>query len=419
MPIYEIEKDGKQYEVDAPDQQTALTAFGGESSPKPEAPSIPMLPGRDRVEQMIAQRQNPLAALLPPKRTPMGVISNTMGNLATMGNPMASLLRGQIGRQGQATALPQQLVEAGVANIGLDYQAGKPMEAFDSFMKGIKGERMGQVGDIIRSVAPKGKEGLYEIPAMAIGLVAAVGPADIATKGLVSRFVKNSAAALADVARPELMTPAWRLKRAQMTNDSVDDAIKIVRSKYQQFYDANGSLPVKTDGGTTTVATIKKILDEIQKEIPDITWGKREKLLANRPNMEGKITAYFETKQLLRDSLPEKARKAFDALNAESAPIYRAAKVLKKMVMDETGKARKTAPLETASKDPGRRQMMEEFANLNTGLKKVITDMDKYTSRQRMKKTAGQVAKAGAVLAGAGFGGHYVIDAIKDYFNQK
>jgi hypothetical protein len=63
--------------------------------------------------------------------------------------------------------------------------------------------------------------------------------------------------------------------------------------------------------------------------------------------------------------------------------------------------------------------MFEEFAKLNTGLKRVITDMDKYVGRQKTKQIAGQVAKFGAVAGGLGFGGHYAIDAIKEFLNQR
>lgn len=146
MPIFEIEANGKSYEVDAPDQAQALKALGG-MKPAPQgfvanaadfvksiprglvqgltsAPNPSMVPIADEeaaVAPARAQAKETLVAPLPEAQGPAGKFGEAIGE--AVGNPVSYL-----GPGGVALKVGGAILGAGGAEAGRQAAEGTPLE---------------------------------------------------------------------------------------------------------------------------------------------------------------------------------------------------------------------------------------------------------------------------------------------------
>lgn len=164
MAIYQVElEDGSVYEVETDDPNSADK----------------ILPNKEKVQQDISERKNPIDSLREEVNTPYS------GNLL-----QRAIKAGITGLKTIGTAWT--LGEAAIANPAMEMQKGNfnPNDLGTEFIKGATGQKVGELGDLIRTTGVGGEanEPLSKI----IGLFGSLGIADIATKGkLVSEVNKT------------------------------------------------------------------------------------------------------------------------------------------------------------------------------------------------------------------------------------
>jgi len=431
MPKFQLNIQGSDYEVEAPDEsalpEIAETIIGRERS----QPSVnTFLPNQPQVEQNIAQRTDSVQRFkeemqYKPKNLLEASLQPTMLGL-------------------KAVAIPFQRTEAGLANVGLEAQKGNfnPIKLGGEFAKGISGKKQGEFGDIVRTTGFGGE--FNELLAVPTGFMASLGMANAMTRGLVVGMLKSMKTIL-----PKLQNQKWLVENSKLTNSIADDAVKAIQSEQADMYSIIGKNPLKnsdklqnviddfakyTEKGTVkggvlaenlddvmqkikvdlgddlsySIENAKKIKDIISKEIPEGVWMKGKKMISLSSRQRKLTDAYWKLDEAIRESLMGEEVGLYNYIQEKSTDVYRISKVIKRMVIDETGQPIKTGQLIRATsgkpETAGRMTLLKQFRELNEDMGQVIKNMNKFRQRQQYKRVLPWALGAASTLGGIAYG---------------
>ena len=245
----------------------------------------PLLPNKAAVETRIAGRQDILSTVPESFTRPANRLEQFLPTLQTTTRPAEAALK--------VIGGGFQRAEAGVANVGLNIQAGDFdfKENLDSFLKGVTGERIGNLGDLIRTTGFGGK--YNEQIASFTGFMAAAGLGNLSTgkqlgngaqkimkafqrSGSPTSKVRNIPRALGQI--NEFKSPAGSFKRiavgskkmkaffkekAELFSQGIDDAFSAMRQEFDGLYNKIGDNPLTGDG----VGAIQEIVNRLPSRV--------------------------------------------------------------------------------------------------------------------------------------------------------
>jgi hypothetical protein len=427
--------------------------------PKQEDIGIIGLPGAERTERLIAERPSAVTALQEEALKPYDFREHPIQSAF---KPLVTGLK--------TAAIPFERGEAAIANIGMELQEteAKPIEFLlagyggirtprikkivEAQMKGLTGERKGQLGDIMRRV------GAPEPLAAATGFFASLSVGKLFDKSLlkgeVSRMAKDSGKWLSSK-RPRIMNDKWITEQSQLGQNVLNGVDDVLSKSYDNIYSKVNKIPVdfnKIDdillksqiddtiigeidnivGRVDTVEKAKMVVDILRKRVPRSfyvsggTTGKGG--LANL-----KIRSMFSSraiKEVMNESISKVDKSSGSMLkNLDKfahTKVYPALDKLRTIY----GKDRipKTGPIVSIfGKSLGRageRKFIRDLPKLTKemnnyiaqGYKADVIEVFKNSSqllRNMEKFRARQLLKAGAVGAGLLIGGRYGISKFR------
>lgn len=378
MPITEQE----ELELLELEKEKALSSRG---TKKPSDVGIPM---RDVVEQKISQREDRLTPSIQQlgQRQPFSInpIRNAMPALNVAGGLV-------------------QRAEAAVANPLMDIQRGTPEQAFQSFISGIKGEELGELGDIIR------KTGAGEIPSAVIGVGALAGVTK-AVAGL-SKMVFSKL--------PRLMTPKWRTEQAASIKSGIEQAENALQAEYSKIYEPFKSKVIDPKAINKAITNIPKSLKkeilkdsytleditrmrtEITKQVGDGSWIKAAQSKGIPLSKEKLIETASNLKKIILDNVDDVARTKLKAIDPVYKDVFSKGSIIKKNVWDFRSNTPKTSWVESSykTKNAGNIELLRSLNKYSKDYSKALKNVEKFTTRQAVKSGA---VKAGRLLPFAG-----------------
>ncbi|MBU1051148.1 MAG: hypothetical protein KJ718_01195 [Nanoarchaeota archaeon] len=379
---------------------------------KQESPNKQFLPGYEKTEQRIASRD---------PRESMDAFLQTAGK-HPIRSAMAAAMPGSMSPlmlQGMGMIHPR--VEAAVANPALAIQAGQPGKILPGIAQGIGGQRMGQLGDVMRNVMSE------KIPGWASEVLSG-------TTGIAGMMgVYKAMSGLKEVGKklPRLMTDKWRVQQASQTKRAVDETITGMRKQYDKIYTPVQDTPVKVNKvkdvfdklpksikkeipkeiqELDTVGKVKQARDFITKQINEGSFIKAQQAKGVNINQGHLMEVSKRLKQVILDSVDDTTKKAIEILDPQYQEVVKKGFKISKTVWDYQSNSYKTSGIINVYKNSnqsGARQMFTDFSKYSKDLKQVIKNMGKFSSRQSAKSTARYLAPYAALTAGLGFGGYY------------
>jgi hypothetical protein len=367
-----------------------------QSTEKPQPPDMG-IPFRDIVENKIQARPDRLAQYMQASRDP---------SLANVIMPQGLGLQGIGGLN--------QRVEAAVANPLLELQQGTPEKAFQSFLQGVKGERMGELGDVIR------RTGAGEVPSAVIGSLSLAG----VYKGIekLGQFVAQKA--------PKLMTQKHRVTQATNIKEGIDMAREGFQAEYDKVYapfnnkvvgkevveKVISKIPKRIQKfaleelglenlDNLTVKDVAKLRTMVSKEIGQGNWVKAAQGKGVPLTKDNLMDITGELKKVLLDNVDDTARKAILELDPQYQAIMQKGGVLQGKVWDYKANTPKTSWIEGAyqQKDAGNLQLVKDVSKYSKTVKDAAHNVARFASRQTKKRIAGNILK-GSVIPLAGWG---------------
>ncbi len=382
---------------------------------------LPGLPGQQNVEQQISQRPDLIKQFIGSIQQP-GYLGKAVRNPLI---PTMDIIKGGGGLY--------QRGESAIANPAMALQRGQPQQTGSEFLSGVTGQKQGEFGDIIRQT---GFGGMMNEPlAKTIGFLSTMGLTNVVTKGkLIEAATK--AQELTKQHLPQVMNDEWLTKQATYTYGVADDVVKAVQNEYEDLYKNIDDVVVNESklkevvnnlsGGAKeetqqiiddlklefgdepisfTINSARRIKNIIQRYIPDSAWMKGKKNLNMTPRQEKLAGVWFKTRDLIKDTLKEHYPTDADYLeylDKKASDTYRLAKVVKGMVVDETGQPHKSSQLVNTfmggATTSGKRKLFLRLAQLDNNATTTIRNMNKFKNRQAIEKFVKRVA--GATLIG-------------------
>ena len=247
---YKIEPEGKweQYKIRQP-------TFG----------QMPIgMPGYAKTEELIAKRPGALPALRKEVMQPWSAGYSptqpfeTSARMLTTGMKAlrVPLERGEAALAG--TMLQAQEEERKPEEATREFQKRVGQERRSAFMKGLKGERLAELGDIPRRL------GWPEPISATIGFFSMIGIANLATKGKLIDSAKKGARFMR-TKMPEKMGKNYLVDRAKLGSEGLDDLYKGLSQEYDELYGRIGHMQVN-------VKEVQNIVDELDPEISPCTY---------------------------------------------------------------------------------------------------------------------------------------------------
>ncbi|MDI6732314.1 MAG: hypothetical protein QME16_00075 [Planctomycetota bacterium] len=276
--------------------------------------------------------------------------------------------------------------------------------------KGI-GKEFGKAGKIIKTTAK-------EIAESPIG--------ETAKRGFV-KAIENIKSLGNKV--PKIMNREWILEQPRRALEVADDTVKGIQEEYRYLYDDIGigkmevnktelkdviySLfkgatkeeaddiinTLKTgihplEGGpselSATLDTVQKVKNILQKDIPESVWMRGKKGFNLTPVQVRKVKAYFKLKNITEKTLAGTEEGEYlKYLDKKATDTYRLTKVIKRMVIDQTGEPQETGRLLSAfggkAQQAGKENLFYRLKELNEDTQRIITNMNKFRKRQELK----------------------------------
>lgn len=404
MPKYELEYNGKRFEVEAPDKDTAVGTLSlVNSSP---------LKNRERkVENLISSRGKLTPETLMKQMAKPGIVAPLMGEL-------------------QAIGAPGTLMEAAVANPMLELQAGRLRTIPSAIKQGLTGQRLGELGDVGRVAGyPEpvnigmGAAIVYGLPV--IGFFKAVGSLTrlnkLADRGLLragGEIVENTDNAL-NFLKKDIDNIYNGIKDYRVKPEKFESAVKdmpdVVKKEIARQFKVDSLEDIIPNATIEDLRKVKQISGELKPSV----FGKTAKGAAE--TIEGKRIsgAYSNVKNLIQETIIDKASTANEAqklsvvaqslLDADEAftSTMKAAQFVKKTIVDKTtGLATKAGSLAVKISDPidsTARVALKRIRSVNNevknGINKSVDSLNRF-NRTRALSEFGQSALKSAVFAG-------------------
>ena len=229
---------------------------------------------------------------------------------------------------------------------------------------------------------------------------------------------------------PKAMNRDWLIKQSENTYNVADDTIKGIQEEYRYLYDDIGigkmevnkselkEIIYNTMKGATkeeaddilnklktnlapqsmgsyelspNLDTVQKIKNLVQADIPENVWMKGKKGFDLTPAQSRKVNAYFRLKDVTRKTLAGTEEGEYlQYLDKKATNAYRLTKVIKRMVIDQTGQPSETGTLIKAfsskAEQAGKENWFYQLKALNEDAQDIITNMNKFRKRQTIKK---------------------------------
>lgn len=266
-----------------------------------ESPVTPFLPNENKVEEMIGQRSAGLDGFIEKAR---GV------NLQDFINPAQKL--GELAVEASGPLF--QRGEAALSNVGLELQKGEG-DIVDELMKGVKGEKLGQLGDLVRTTGFGGA--MNEPLANVAGFMSTVGLTNLATKGKLFQGARKVREAIKTTGQARKAEKAFFFKRrADMLADGSDDVVSSVRQEYDELYKKIGNNIIGPDD--------KAVVQEAVKIIPKQTFNrfaKLEKLDVSKGVLEADLNTVKKIKGVIGRTIPKKVWSGLDDATPEQSRL--------------------------------------------------------------------------------------------------
>jgi len=229
---------------------------------------------------------------------------------------------------------------------------------------------------------------------------------------------------------PKAMNRDWLIKQSENTYNVADDTIKGIQEEYRYLYDDIGigkmevnkselkEIIYNTIKGATkeeaddilnklktnlapqsmgsyelspNLDTVQKIKNLVQADIPESVWMKGKKGFDLTPAQSRKVNAYFRLKDITKKTLAGTEEGEYlQYLDKKATNAYRLTKVIKRMVVDQTGQPSETGRLIKAfsgkAEQAGKENWFYQLKALNEDAQDIITNMNKFRKRQVIKK---------------------------------
>ena len=310
-------------------------------------------------------------------------------------------------------AMPFQRFEASIANAALDLQDVKGRNPLDGFMEGIKGERLGEMGDLFR------KAGAPNSVAATIGLVTMSLPILKLLKGAKIKLLKLTGLS-------KFTDDGLRIAGQQLVKGS-DDAVKFIGKNVDNVYAPINKVGVETmdvvkvfdDAPDTLVKHVEKNLGKNIEQISTIEDVRKANQIVGKlkPHSFGKETrglaetleaakinkTYAGLKNVTKEALDSQGLGKYsdDILKAEElfTRTKRAADFIKKSSVDSTllqpTKAGKVAYGIKKGGDLTTRtainQLMKGGKVAEQTMIEAIHHLDKYNRAVAISRTGGKI----------------------------
>jgi hypothetical protein len=324
-------------------------------------------------------------------------------------------------------------------NVRQDYA-----DKFKAFTQGLTGERKGEFGDIPRKALPEMKVMGYDVSepiASFIGMGTLMGVYQLAS-GM-------KAAKTLDDRLPKSMTDDWLVQRSKNLSKIADTGKQVADDMAKKIYTSSIG-KIKADKYSNDITNTLKLLksEDVPKAIiKEIMLSLGTDSQANISNLH-KITsilakhttksgwannsstaqAYKSLKKIIMDAAKNHSENAFNVIESFdnfAKPVYREAEVIKRMVTDSTGVARKTSALVSTFKSKGKagvRKLLKDFGSraktIEKPMKQLMKDMGKYVKRQKTKEFIQGAAPTAALLSGGGYGAYRLTGVLGDLFGE-
>jgi hypothetical protein len=333
----------------------------------------------------------------------------------------------------KAANVPLQAGLSAIANVGLEAQEGQfsPKVLGEAALKGLTGERIGELGDIPRSI------GVPNLISATVGLFASLPLANAGARKTLVKSV-NKGLSFIKSKLPKIMNKNYVLDRARTASGGLDDLYKGLSKEYDAIYDKIGKVQVdvksvqgviddlpanivnkisksklvsKTASGEIVpdMNNLKIIRGIIRKAVPDKVWRGKAIGDVNTADLE---QSYGKLSNIMAKGNPELVD-----INKRYAQFRNMQKTLGRILYDADGNVQANSLQRLFSKggERGKQVFFEDFAKQWPQAQQIIKDIGKYNSRQGLKSGASKALKFGV---GAEAARRFVINPLLNNYRQ-
>ena len=390
-------------------EEFELLSLEREKSISNQKPTDPFLPGQEKVEKKIEERQKTSAVktLKEEVTTPY------------KGNVLQKLVKAGI--TGMKTiAVPFERGEAALANPMLELQKAPHTRRslLDVSLEGLKGERIGQLGDVPR------QSGEPEWFASTVGISALVGVTDLVSKKLITRSLK-AGETFVKSKFPRFLGKDFVLKQAKVATRAIDDMHAALSKQYDEIFKKIGNKKVNAeavgdalvelpeniikrisksnlvrknaDGSLVDdLENLKQIRGIIRKAVPEKVWNGRA---LGDPNTSNLQQVYAKLSTVMAEGNDDLIR-----LNKSYGQFLKTRGEIGDVLWDKNGNvvANRLRTLYSKGGDAGKQEVFKKFSQQYPEGMDVINNVKKFNSRQAAKTL---LKKVGATVAIGGIGG--------------
>ena len=414
MPKYQVTApDGRKVVLtgDNPPTESDLESIFADL-PKTESAKTkdPLLPNLEKTEEKIDGRED--------------LLSNFLGRKDLVTGSGASLALDLVGGV-------QQRAEAAVANPLLELQKGNTKNLLNDFMQGVKGERLGQLGDPVRNTGFGGKNN--ELISSATGLLANIGASNAVFGGGVLKAAKEVKETFPRVL-PQKMNKNFLLNKAKSAKESLDSLRKSLGAEIDEAFKPIAKEPVKNS------TLVKEAIEELPENVKTSVLRDSARLLKikfkNSKDLSiNKFPLTNENVRVIRqqmdDFVPDRVWRGVGDADAETRFVLRSSSKLRKalteghpelknananfskfmdghykninrlLIDNSTGKVKDSGlrSLYRLGADRGKQIGFEQFDDLLPHSEKILKDVKSFNRRQAVTKSISTVLKVGGSAA--------------------
>lgn len=241
----------------------------------------------------------------------------------------------------------------------------------------------------------------------------------------LSKFL-NRERGVADITKhfPKIMTDNWVVNKAKNVKSIVDETVGALRTEYQKIFAPHKEISISKENLAVIPKTLMKEMglskkqavsvnelwearDTLLQQISEGAWGKGESLKRLRLKESDLINSAQKIKAVILNSMPKEARKAILEIDPRYMETMNLGKKLIKTVYEPTTGTYKTGSLINVYRNPdnaGSREVFKNFLKYNKQIGQVSKDINKYVSRQNIKKIAGIAGATGIIGGGIMYG---------------
>jgi len=383
------------------------------------------LPGKDRVEELVSQRENPIESIRKELQTPFNLSPSAfIGLKGPKESPgFKALITGA-----KAVGSGIGLIEGGVSNVLQSFQEGdfKAKTLMHEFLSGVTGKKPGELGDLVRSTGFGGKAN--EALANVTGFMGIVGSTNLLSRNRIVQGARKISKALKARSASRATDKRFFFKnRADQLADGANDILTNVRQEFDELYKRIGNDKIGAND-VDIIKEAKELLssseirrfsrelkinpDDLVNKIDDLNKVKVLKGIIGRsvpkkiwsgidqatPKHTELINKYHELNDVIaKNSGAEK--ETLLALNKRYKEVLDMRKIIFKITKEQSTGITKTGTLKNirSFSNQGNLSELERFSGKDffPKTKNIIRDIDNFNRNQNIKKGLKTAAKVG------------------------